>query len=313
MAVLKQRVQEMDAKKKLIDQSRSIDDRIRHLHWMHAWSQVELGEGILAEAEEKVRSTEAKIDEKQKEFEEKSGAFDNHNRNHEAAVAVKADVESDLAPIRQRQANVKEQFDNNKAELLQNTAERRRMKTDIDSARGDISKYEGQIEEEQGRIEAAQGPAQARKLAQLDEAKELLEVKRREENELDKSALDATLADASRKAQQKLEDVDGPKQRAQAAETRLRGLQSKEDQQMAAFHPQLSNLLRAINNEPGFRTKPVGPMAMHIRLLQPEWSSVIESWFATALDAFVVTNKQDQTLLTQLMRRVGWYVCRPHA
>ena len=72
---------------------------------------------------------------------------------------------------------------------------------------------------------------------------------------------------------------------------------------MAGYHPSLQNLLRAMNNESRFRQKPVGPMGLHVRLLQPEWSSVIESWFAGALEAFVVTSKHDQNILTELLRR----------
>lgn len=88
----------------------------------------------------------------------------------------------------------------------------------------------------------------------------------------------------------------------------IHNLSKDQGQWMAAYHPDLSKLLRAIDNERRFSNRPVGPLGRHVRLLKPEWSSILERSFGGALNAFVVTTKQDQTLLSEIMRRTSWYV-----
>ncbi|PBP23112.1 DNA repair protein [Diplocarpon rosae] len=43
----------------------------------------------------------------------------------------------------------------------------------------------------------------------------------------------------------------------------------------------------AIENDRGFREKPVGPMGLHVKLLQPKWSAVLEATLSGALNGFV--------------------------
>ena len=78
-------------------------------------------------------------------------------------------------------------------------------------------------------------------------------------------------------------------------------------QQQGAYPPNMPWLINAIRQDNGFIQKPVGPMGSHVRLLKPVWSSILEKSFGAALNSFVVTSKQDQSRLSSLMHRVGWY------
>lgn len=78
-------------------------------------------------------------------------------------------------------------------------------------------------------------------------------------------------------------------------------------QQQGAYPPNMPRLVNAIRQDDGFIQKPVGPMGSHVRLLKPLWSSVLEKSFGAALNSFIVTSKQDQSRLSSLMQRVGWY------
>lgn len=69
----------------------------------------------------------------------------------------------------------------------------------------------------------------------------------------------------------------------------------------------MSRLTSAIRQDDGFIQKPVGPLGSHVRLLKPLWSSILEKSFGAALNSFIVTSKQDQSRLSSLMKRVGWY------
>ena len=78
-------------------------------------------------------------------------------------------------------------------------------------------------------------------------------------------------------------------------------------QQQQAYPPNMSRLLNAIRQDDGFQQRPVGPVANHVRLLKPLWSSILEKSFGGALDSFIVTSKDDQLRLSGLMQKVGWY------
>lgn len=67
-------------------------------------------------------------------------------------------------------------------------------------------------------------------------------------------------------------------------------------------------LLRAIRDERSFNEPPVGPVGQHVRLLKPEWSSVLENSLGSTLGSFVVTSKQDLNTLSNIMQRVKWCV-----
>ncbi|KAI9881144.1 MAG: Structural maintenance of chromosomes protein 6, partial [Watsoniomyces obsoletus] len=64
-------------------------------------------------------------------------------------------------------------------------------------------------------------------------------------------------------------------------------------------------LLKAIQQERRFQASPVGPIGKHIKLLQPEWSSILEKAFGSTLNGFVVTNKRDQDLMVDLQKKFG--------
>ena len=89
-------------------------------------------------------------------------------------------------------------------------------------------------------------------------------------------------------------------------EERLESLVRDRGQQQQAYPQNMSRLLSAIRQDDGFQQRPVGPVANHVRLLKPLWSSVLEKSFGGALDSFIVTSKDDQLRLSSMMQRVGW-------
>ena len=92
------------------------------------------------------------------------------------------------------------------------------------------------------------------------------------------------------------------------AECNVRALMKDQGQQAGGFHERMPILLRAIRDENSFRERPVGPLGQHVRLLKPEWSSVLENSFGATLSSFVVTSKRDMNILSNIMQRVNWCV-----
>jgi chromosome segregation ATPase len=71
----------------------------------------------------------------------------------------------------------------------------------------------------------------------------------------------------------------------------------------------LDQLMRMIKqNEGRFRNPPIGPLGRHIKLLKPEWGSILEKQSGASMNSFIVRSKPDQLLLSNLMKSAGWYV-----
>ena len=101
--------------------------------------------------------------------------------------------------------------------------------------------------------------------------------------------------------------VAAKKDDIQEAESRLAILRRDRGQQLTAYPANMSRLQSEIERRGGFRDKPVGPIGNHVRLLKPDWSSILEKQFGTTLDSFIVTCKEDQTKLAAIMQSSGWY------
>ena len=89
-------------------------------------------------------------------------------------------------------------------------------------------------------------------------------------------------------------------------EGRLSSLLRNKGEQQQAYPPNMTRLLSAIRQDDTFQQRPIGPLGHHVRLLKPMWSSVLEKSFGGALEAFIVTSKDDQAKLSAMMQRLGW-------
>ena len=95
-------------------------------------------------------------------------------------------------------------------------------------------------------------------------------------------------------------------QEVRQCEDTLSSLVRDRGHQQGAYKPSMSRLLNAIRQDDAFLQKPAGPLGNHVQLLKPVWSSILEKSFGGALETFIVTSKQDQSRLSELMSKVGW-------
>lgn len=118
-----------------------------------------------------------------------------------------------------------------------------------------------------------------------------------------KGALEQKLSHAKDAVREFKPTIDNKRNDITRSENQLRSMSQDQGDWTRAYHRNLSNLLRAIEKETGFKERPVGPFGRHIRLLKPEWSSILEKSLGGILDSFAVTSKHDQSLLASLMKR----------
>ena len=124
------------------------------------------------------------------------------------------------------------------------------------------------------------------------------------ENEL--PALEANKYRAEVDHRESQSPIKDKKTEVKNCEERLESLIRDRGQQQRAYPPNMSRLLSAIRQDAGFQQRPLGPLANHVRLLKPLWSSMLEKSFGGTLDSFIVLSKDDQLRLSGIMHRVGW-------
>ena len=167
---------------------------------------------------------------------------------------------------------------------------------------------ESQIEEEIHRLSDADGGLHAERQLEIERKRqEAQEAKGRERaHEEEMPDLEERKQEASNNHARSRRPIEDKTTDIRAAESRLRQLEKDRNEQQSAFPASIPRLLAAIQQDNGFNEKPVGPLGSHVRLLKPEWSSILEKQFGSVLEAFIVTSKSDQSRLLGHMQRLKW-------
>jgi chromosome segregation ATPase len=307
--VLGKKARDAKEKKAQADRSATMLETINQLRWQHAWAQVEEQERELADIEKQVDRCDNKITMQQAKADQASKLYDESNSTREANAGVIVDLQEQLGPLQDNLTEVKNIFDANKQEMLEKKHEQRSIKSDITNAKATMNRLDTAIQVERTRIENANGPAHAQKVSDLEDARsQLQEHKQTEEQHVaQKMQIDNSLSEAQNEVgKARGRDLEDRRRAVEAAKNMLERLREDQGQQARAFAPQIHNVLRQLKNERGFTKPPVGPMGMHIKLLKPEWGSVIESTCGGQMNAFVVANYQDKMLLTRILKQQDW-------
>ena len=84
---------------------------------------------------------------------------------------------------------------------------------------------------------------------------------------------------------------------------RLQQIKSAARNKLMKFGPQMPQLIQAIHNDRGWRGKVIGPMGLHVELLQPDYARVLEAFFAHYLNGFVCEDHEDVKRLKGLIKQ----------
>ena len=250
-------------------------------------------------AQQKVESCEQSAD-RYKE------SFDRSERDLEVAQRQKAEFDLELAPYTERQQQAQDQVDKSKEELTSVQSDARQANGSMQNCKQQVQKYQQAIDDEMQRLEEINGGAEPAKRAEIVEHSDQMKEVKDEQTRLRDSLSD--LENRKSEFNEQAKRIGGAehhkKNELGEAKKLLHELQQDQGNQNKAFHPSLPKLKAAIEREGRFKDKPVGPMGMHVRLLKPQWSSIIEKTFGGSLDYFVVTSAHDQKILKELMDKM---------
>ncbi|KAJ5738267.1 hypothetical protein N7493_001422, partial [Penicillium malachiteum] len=303
------KTQHESAKKKLelSDKYESLRDHIRNLRSQMVWAQVEEQErarDALAEevtrADDLITSAEAALDE-----------FDSKIAAAEAEYETAADYA--LEADRTRETG-KEELGVIEANLTDETkkwndlgAQFRQIRGFVKAAEEEVEKAQAKYDKESQRLAAQSDGGYARRQQECDEAKERANEagNKHSAHRENITQLETELRQAEEHEKTVWQQVEAKKNDHSEAATRLETLQKNNGPRQQGFHEKLPALKRAIEAERSFAVPPVGPVGYHITLVHAKWSSILEHALNTTLSSFIVTSKRDQTILSNIMQRVG--------
>ncbi|KAI9697857.1 MAG: Structural maintenance of chromosomes protein 6 [Bogoriella megaspora] len=307
--VLKSNFRQAEEKHKIAQANEGLNDKIRNLTRQMAWAQVEEEENQLAKYDNGIGQLDQKIADREAAAEQQSTEYTGADESHNRAEQDVNRLQEELRPQQEQYDEINKSFQENKTKLLESQSQQRDLNSSLRTAKANVEKAKAGIEEEKRRLEDQNGGEHARRLEEVEEAKEQSERLRgnHESHQQQKAGLDQA-KDAARRDLAAAEPVAREAENSvKDAERLLQNLQSNQGQQNAGYDPRLPTLLRAIQSETRFRERPVGPIGHFVRLKQSKihWSSILERTFGGALSAFVVTSNSDERILRDISRRVG--------
>lgn len=121
--------------------------------------------------------------------------------------------------------------------------------------------------------------------------------------ETDRSkALNETLHSQAIQLKQDLNKVERV---IQAAQRKLTDTKRNQSNRWAPYDKEAKRIQGEIDNS-DWERKPMGPLGLHVTLIDIKWSQVVESLLDRSLGAYVVTNEGDQKKLRAIMNKFGW-------
>ncbi|KAH3959623.1 hypothetical protein HBH98_194150 [Parastagonospora nodorum] len=274
------------------------------------WAAVQEAEAGVAEVESELEKVSAVIERRKALVEEASQAYERSEEARDAATLRVQEATELMTPAKEEVHELKEAFTKIKDRLRALLPDERNAESQVAAKKRRVDEYRAEIEELRRRQEEADDGVYAEKLRQVEDAKarheEAQEVYRSHGAEY--PALQEQFKAVQKEKQIADQKVQKARDEEQATQRTIQSLQGGQRGWIEGYSQphNLQQLLKAIDSNNQFREKPVGPMGRHVKLLRSEWGYILEKQFGASLNAFVVTSRADQTILSDLMKKCSW-------
>ncbi|KAK9468106.1 P-loop containing nucleoside triphosphate hydrolase protein [Lipomyces arxii] len=297
-----------DEADKLYQQSQSnrvVKDRLTALQAQYAWSSY-------ADKERELEHAELAVQAKQKEAIMAEDQIRQLIEQYEIAkvdFAEKSDqfndAERSIEPLSEEANQIRQEMKEVKMKLKDALNEEKETAQTINVLKEKIKHTERNMEVERQRLSELDGGRRAHLETQLNNANDRLQQQRSDLSTAradsvkvreDEKAFEQTLAESRAAARRKHAEL-------QKVSEYVRRAEESQKEYMSVFGKSIEYILRDINAEQNFRSKPIGPLGMYIHVKRPEWVSLLESGLGKNLENFVVSCIEDQRLLNRILKK----------
>lgn len=305
LKALKDKQERAANKLALSDKYEAMHDKVREQRRQLTWAQVTAKEEIRDDYARGIEDADTKIADARTRANELDAVFQASDQAATAAKDLWEAAKAEVGRLKEERSGLKGQYDEAKLACSKANSEQRQIQEQLRGTKKTIAAREEDIRQEEARLAELDGGGAARRLEERDAAQEEVIASQHELREHGEQRR-IRIEDVDR-AKKLLEDAFDAKKkeddRVTDLETNIKSLRNNRESQHAAFHQNMKALLRGIQEERGFQERPIGPIGNHVKLLKPEWSSILERVFGKALAGFIVTSKRDENVLSNIMRR----------
>jgi len=300
LRALKKIYEDAKIKSELAMQHEGMRKQAKRFGMQLAWAQVEEQEAILAEREQLIAGAQEKIDDAGRKAGEKDQAFQEAEKQLDRTKEILNQLEEGLIPLKDDEETAKTAYDAAASDVQQAHTKQKEIRQNLTAVKNKVKSFQDDIEQEIQRMEDANGGAHSRILVEIQKAEQAVSDARTalEQYNGDITRMDETRQQAKESLARMKTPLAAKRHEVDIARDRLSGLNSNRGNVMAGFDNNMPRVLQLIRNDAGFREKPIGPLGIHIKLLNPLWSNVLESTMSGVLSSFIVTNKPDQMRLS---------------
>lgn len=305
--VLKKTADAAKAKADMVQKHGGIRREARRFRNQLAWAQVEAEEEKFRRREEDILNTEAKIQEYERMAEGLDIELQQADDHLERATEAERVTRQELEPL---QAELEAATSIHRAALAEVSAHKKHVlevKESMKSGMAKVKQVEADIKAEEERLVEINGGSHARMQAAIEEAKRLAAAAKsaHKESENQLPELEKRREQVASESQAVEQSLRSKAAEVETARGRLDDLKQRRGDVMAGFDRQMPRLMDMIRRDKGFREHPVGPIGLHITLLDGSWALLVEKAIGSNLGGFVVTSKSDQVRLNNLIKDSG--------
>ncbi|GAA5902360.1 hypothetical protein JCM6882_000510 [Rhodosporidiobolus microsporus] len=271
-----------------------------------AWAYVEEVEKQIAFGQAAIEKEQAKLTGIQTQIDEIRAEIDKAEEQTATLNEAAAESRETARDKEPRLAEIKQQLEADKARAKRWKDSERQLNATIERIRDAIASFENDIAAEERKLsrdlEAERRPLRE-KIATANAEIEQLSDKINDAKRVYEDA-----GEEKRKAVEQWEDCKAQMAAAvkmqSDARARLQNVQMSQTSPMTAFGPKTPQMLEAIRRETRWREQVIGPIGSHVKLKQPQYAKVIESFYGPSFNAYVATNDHDHALLKGIAQRL---------
>ncbi|GAA96111.1 hypothetical protein E5Q_02772 [Mixia osmundae IAM 14324] len=293
------------ARMKSIEDLAVDQQRLGELRGLAAWQEVTDHQDVLHKQQEKIESHQITI----KTLHERIEECSDRERRTQAEVTKLGSEQTEIYgpdhPAHQEYAKCKANCLSTRKELIELRDEGRKVKSDLAQTKDQVAHYEKKIAMEirkQEENESGQRRRQALdKIAQLEQDKRLAAQEKQAiiNSRMAAESQSAITSAAFNEAKNLLQAAE---EEAERARMQVMRYSRQGNDPLAAYDSSTAKVRNAINST-SWHQKPVGPLGVHVSVIEPKWTDLLETIFDNNLEAYGVTNRDDETKLTRILRQ----------
>ncbi|KAJ3155633.1 Structural maintenance of chromosomes protein 6 [Geranomyces variabilis] len=300
---LKSECKKLEATAKDLEQTKDLGASINELNNMWAWATVVEKEEELAEAEDQLQKNNSKSEAAQQKEAEEAAALTELDAEMDRIKQQISAHKDESHPIAARREELRTELVAIRSKLRDFNAEKDDMKKEIDLHRKSARELEARIAAETRKLESDSRTTRKQQLTEISEREQQLlamEGRLRElQKERDANGRQVEAAQAEEaEARRSLANLDAERISCQ---DKIRNLRSRDTDDVQAYGTGMRQTLQMIEQfeqQGRWRgPKPVGPIGLHVRLLEQDFARTIETVLGGALNSFVVETQEDLLLL----------------